>query len=270
MRAMLLALGLSAMTSLAWAQSDYGPQLCAQGYGSERIAACTRLIHSRQLPLLYQSRAYASRGTEYAKLGALDQALADLTTALQIEPNLTDAYYNRGKIYLDMSQFDHAINDFNAAIQLNPNDTWNYHERGVAYARQGRFEDAWRDLETALTLDPTNQTARRNLNILNSFSEQATEQSDTEEQRLKVAKAIAIEMCQIPTTGSKSSTEIYGEVGGTLGFVAGIMRIVMPELFAKIGSKYNSAEWQGPAQEDMAEIVISGHNCRLAIMNRFF
>jgi tetratricopeptide (TPR) repeat protein len=260
---------LCTMMPPAFGQSNYDVQLCGQGSGNERIAACTRLIHSRQLTPRYQAAAYASRGTAYAKTGALDQALADFTAALNIEPNLADAYYNRGKVYYHMGEYNQALAGFNISIQLTPNDTWNYNERGITYAGLGRFEDARHDLEMALTLDPYNQSARRNLRILSSLYEPSIDQSSPSEEGLKPVSTFANDLCGTLTTGSRSRMEISGEIGGSLQFLANIVRWVAPNLFARMTAKYGTERWEGPVQEDIAQILVAQMNCRIEIVRLF-
>jgi tetratricopeptide (TPR) repeat protein len=57
----------------------------------------------------------------YREQGQLEEALADFSKAIEIEPNLAIAYSNRGTIYLKLIEIQNAIRDFTQAIKLNPN-----------------------------------------------------------------------------------------------------------------------------------------------------
>jgi len=52
--------------------------------------------------------------------GQCDQAMSDLTKALEINPRLADAYFNRGDVYLTKGQHNQAISDFNKVLEINP------------------------------------------------------------------------------------------------------------------------------------------------------
>ena len=51
-----------------------------------------------------------------------DRAIADLTKALQLNPDFADAYHHRGRAYFVKGELDRALNDLNRAIQLDPNN----------------------------------------------------------------------------------------------------------------------------------------------------
>jgi tetratricopeptide (TPR) repeat protein len=88
----------------------------------------------------------AAQGTEdvdYYMRGSfsdnVDDAIADFTKAVELDPNHAKAYYKRGRRYNDKKDYDKAIADFAQAAKLDPNDDsykqWlasAYNERAVA------------------------------------------------------------------------------------------------------------------------------------------
>jgi tetratricopeptide (TPR) repeat protein len=52
-----------------------------------------------------------------------NQAIANFTETIKLNPNLAIAYYDRGIEYLCNDYYDPAIQDFNQALQINPNLT---------------------------------------------------------------------------------------------------------------------------------------------------
>ena len=54
--------------------------------------------------------------------GQYDQALADYTKAIEINPRYAAAYLNRGVIFYKTARFDQALVDFRQALDINPKD----------------------------------------------------------------------------------------------------------------------------------------------------
>ena len=65
--------------------------------------------------------AYNNRGNSYRSKGEHDQAIADYSKALELNPDFVAAYINRGTSYSDKGENDQAIADFAKALELNPN-----------------------------------------------------------------------------------------------------------------------------------------------------
>jgi tetratricopeptide (TPR) repeat protein len=84
-----------------------------------------------------------------------EQALADFSRVIELEPNAADAYYNRGVAYYEQGDHEQAARACARAIELDP-------ELGVAYfyhvlARAARVEmfdsaEIIAEVETALAL----------------------------------------------------------------------------------------------------------------------
>jgi tetratricopeptide (TPR) repeat protein len=80
-----------------------------------------------------------------------DDALADLTAALEIAPDTIAYLRERAYVHVELSDFEPAIADLDRASRLSPEDPLVYRER--AYARhyhgdlQGAYEDRARELE---------------------------------------------------------------------------------------------------------------------------
>jgi tetratricopeptide (TPR) repeat protein len=74
--------------------------------------------------------AYNNRGLAYSDKGDYAIAIADLNTAIDLNPNYVDAYNNRGAIYYKKGDIDRAIVDYTKAMDLNPNYADAYNNRG--------------------------------------------------------------------------------------------------------------------------------------------
>jgi len=95
---------------------------------------------------------YFNRGFEYAKKGKLDQAIADYTKALELNPKFDWAYYNRGNAYEKKGRHARAIADYTKVIELNPRYAAAYNNRAIAYYHQKDYDKAWKDVRKAQSL----------------------------------------------------------------------------------------------------------------------
>ncbi len=110
--------------------------------------------------------AYSNRGIFYINLGQWDNAIADLTTAIAINPKYPVPYANRGIVYVNLGQQEKAIVDFSKAIEIDPHYTLVFHNRGVAYGNTGQYEKAKSDFLRAINLDAKYISAYSNLSSI--------------------------------------------------------------------------------------------------------
>ena len=92
-------------------------------------------------------------GDDHYRQGELDEALADYTEAIRLDPKNAEAYNNRALTYNRKGELDKAITDFNDAIKIKPNTPRLYNNRGLAYAKKGNFDKAISDFTEAIKLD---------------------------------------------------------------------------------------------------------------------
>ncbi len=88
-----------------------------------------------------------SKGTAFVDKGMYDQAIEELSKAIQINPNSDRAYYNRGRAYSAKGDIDQAISDYTKAIEINSLETIQsaYNNRGQAYEKKGNLDQALSD-----------------------------------------------------------------------------------------------------------------------------
>ncbi|OEJ55380.1 hypothetical protein BGK72_02160 [Streptomyces agglomeratus] len=99
--------------------------------------------------------AWARRGETHRWVGHYDQAIADFTAALEIDPTLAWALASRGQAHLQADRYDQAVTDFTAALEIDPTDAWALASRGQAHRQTGHYDQAVADLTAALEIDPT-------------------------------------------------------------------------------------------------------------------
>ena len=101
--------------------------------------------------------------------GQYDQAIADYTKSIEIDPkhpNIHYAYNNRGLAYMHKGQDDQAIADYNFAIELNPKYAEAYLNRGLAYESIKNIRMACYDWKRACELGDCRGYWRANNNEL--------------------------------------------------------------------------------------------------------
>ena len=86
------------------------------------------------------------RGRALTESGNYPDAIAELTEAIRLKPNLARAYNARGYAYLRARDYQHALADFNDAIRLDANYTNAYKNRAATKKALGDQEGAAADL----------------------------------------------------------------------------------------------------------------------------
>ena len=88
-----------------------------------------------------------------------DEAIADFTEAIRLDPSYSTYYSNRGRAYNAKKEYDRAILDLNESIRLNPRNSLPYWNRAISYENRRERDRALADWRTTLRLDPDNQNA---------------------------------------------------------------------------------------------------------------
>ena len=98
--------------------------------------------------------AYNNRGLTCAELNDLTGAIADFTQAIRLNPNDALAYNNQGITRAELNDLTGAIADFSEAIRLNPDDAAAYINRGVARQAANDLAGTIEDFTQAISLKP--------------------------------------------------------------------------------------------------------------------
>jgi tetratricopeptide (TPR) repeat protein len=151
-----IVVGLAALAVLAGcskSQTQQDTQLCDNPASTDDqwIAGCGAVIKAGGLSPASLSIAYGKRGFAYGRKGLVDQAIADETQAIALDPNYVDAYSERAADYSKKRQADHAIADFTHVLALNPS-AMAYRDRGAAYLAKGQDDLAIADATQGIAL----------------------------------------------------------------------------------------------------------------------
>ena len=97
------------------------------------------------------------KGELYSQNGKLDDSLASLNTAIELDPKLVEPYRARAKVLIQLKEYVRAVNDLTTACEVDPADGEIYMLRGEAQYQRRMYDaaetDFGRALET-LTDDP--------------------------------------------------------------------------------------------------------------------
>jgi len=93
----------------------------------------------------FLSMILVNRGLICKDMENYDQAIADFTRAIELNPGYPGIYNNRGGVYAKKGQYDKSIADFTRAIELDPVYAQAYDNRGLAYAFKNDTDRAGRD-----------------------------------------------------------------------------------------------------------------------------
>ena len=93
-------------------------------------------------------------------LGGQDnQAIAELSQAIQLDPKNAQSYSYRGLAYSHKEDYDPAISDFTQALQLDPQNEQVLFDCGYAYEKKTDFKDALDIYHKAVTFHPKSALA---------------------------------------------------------------------------------------------------------------
>lgn len=97
-----------------------------QGRADEAISLCEESLDRLRRELaggkhrLHRSVLLFNIAQVWAAIGHIDEAIAGLTAALEIDPFYTEYYNDRGGLYLKLGHLEAAYGDFQRAIELSP------------------------------------------------------------------------------------------------------------------------------------------------------
>ncbi|EGS18265.1 mitochondrial import receptor subunit-like protein [Thermochaetoides thermophila DSM 1495] len=101
----------------------------------------------------YEALAYNMRGTFRNLMGKHEEALADLTKSIELDPSLTQSYIKRASMNLEQGSPEKAEEDFAAALAKNPQDPDIYYHRAQLHFIKGEFAEAQKDYQKSIDLD---------------------------------------------------------------------------------------------------------------------
>jgi len=119
----------------------------------QALAECDKLMElTGDSPTYAPIRAAAEfrRGVALRLLGRYGDAIAALTEAVNLNPDLAEAYFRRGICFYNMNEDDLAVLDFKHASNIEYQDPRPRLWEGFAFAKKGEYHEAIRAYGAAL------------------------------------------------------------------------------------------------------------------------
>lgn len=125
----------------------------------EAIRLYTGALDRGDLPPASAANVHNNRGIAYTRIEQGDNALADFTAAIALNPRYENAYVNRGDIFHFKRQYEKAIADYDVALQIEHDDDVALYDRGNSYAALGQHQKAIADYDATIRLNAKYQPA---------------------------------------------------------------------------------------------------------------
>jgi tetratricopeptide (TPR) repeat protein len=104
-------------------------------------------------------------GTTLGQIGRYDDALAEISLALERDPNLKSAHYALGGVERERGNYDLALRAFDGALAFDPGDLDIQNSRARQLILLERFGEAEESLRKIISLAPEMVAARVNLAV---------------------------------------------------------------------------------------------------------
>jgi TolB-like protein/protein involved in temperature-dependent protein secretion len=131
--------------------------------------------------------------TSYAKIigdeeasQALNEALTNARTAVDLEPSLVDARIWYGHLLIHHRQIERGIDQLLEAVRLSPSHGQAHAELGFAYALSGNLDKAFQEFELSSRLSPNDPRSVR----IQTFEALAYLYADKNQEALQAAQSI--------------------------------------------------------------------------------
>ena len=118
------------------------------------LRACTALLQRSELSNQDRARIHARRGLAWLIEDDADDALADFTSAIKLNPRDLRALAGRARTHTLLEQHTKAASDWSAVIALNPDTETNYLKRGASLLAASDLSGAMADFDKAVALNP--------------------------------------------------------------------------------------------------------------------
>lgn len=106
--------------------------------------------------VLLQAGDYFDSGKEKLMAGNIDEAISDLTTAIEAGVASVDTFILRGEAYMQSGNYRDALSDFNTVLTKDPINPVAYYDRYLLDIRLEDYNAAMNDINNALAANVSN------------------------------------------------------------------------------------------------------------------
>jgi Flp pilus assembly protein TadD len=121
--------------------------------------------NKKKVGLEGSAKEHLQTGREYLMAGRLNEAIAELSTAASLDPQLSEAHNLLGVAYNQKGFGDRAKDSFERAVKNDPQDVETLNNLGFALYQNGNYRAAVDRLKRAAKLAPTDERVLNNLGL---------------------------------------------------------------------------------------------------------
>ena len=109
---------------------------------------------------------YYNWGLFYARWGMTLRAFSYMNKAVAMNSTNPKAYYHRASLFMAVGNLQGAVQDYTTAIELDPDYTDAYTRRGMMYTLLDRDDEANQDFDRAVRLGTDRETLEKEIDSL--------------------------------------------------------------------------------------------------------
>ncbi|MBK7964998.1 MAG: tetratricopeptide repeat protein [Bacteroidetes bacterium] len=176
---------------------------------------------ARSYKAFTEASRFSSAGVAYGLDGQYEKALADLSTAVKLEPNEPDNWNNYGLYLSEAGKFEESLQALDKSISLKPDFEKAIYNKGNAYAKAGRYQEALREYQFALSINVNYTDALNNSGncyvMLQKFDSALVYFQRSVDVDPNNAKAVMNLAVTLQNTGDTAKANIYFQKARSLG-----------------------------------------------------
>ncbi|MFT4077940.1 tetratricopeptide repeat protein [Rhodomicrobium sp.] len=135
-------------------KAQEGSSALLRGRYDLAVTAYDEALREAGLPAARQATILSDRGVAKWRMKQLEDAAADFTKAVSLNPDYALAWNNRGNVFLEMNRPEDAFRDFDRAVALSPDFGAAYANRANASQKLNHQDAAEKDFRKAIELMP--------------------------------------------------------------------------------------------------------------------
>jgi len=139
----------------------------SEGFNSVAVARVddSRSVASPKLAAAASAKDHLAAGRSHLLSGRINEAISDLSTAVSLDPKLSEAHNLLGVAYDKKGFGDHARTAYERAVKAEPEDAQTLNNLGFSLYQNGNYRAAVDRLKRAVKLAPTDERILNNLGL---------------------------------------------------------------------------------------------------------
>ncbi|HAF12469.1 MAG TPA: hypothetical protein DHU55_17790 [Blastocatellia bacterium] len=125
----------------------------------------SRSPESKKLAVADSAKEHLANGRTYLLSGRINEAITELSTAVSLDPKLSEAHNLLGVAYDKKGLNDRAMDSYEKAVKVQPEDAQTLNNLGFSLYQNGNYRAAVDKLKRAVKLAPGDERILNNLGL---------------------------------------------------------------------------------------------------------